>query len=193
MARKAGYSVGSFSFTLFTPESYADFIGMKDWMWESWAFHHSLREKASVSNEYCDLKPWREGLIRCYMRIWRWRLAYNRDLRKLETGDVRTMGSALKRTRELRTWNGTDPREDLSVCVDCSRVEWDGYPQIQSPVNNIMSTRWCTWSSRILKIDLFTLHHNYSFPSLLSSLPFPSMRVLLHPLTHSCLTTLASP
>jgi hypothetical protein len=57
MARKAGYSVGSFSFTLFTPESYADFIGMKDWMWESWAFHHSLREKASVSNEYCDLKP----------------------------------------------------------------------------------------------------------------------------------------
>ena len=27
----------------------------------------------------------------------------------------------------------------------------------------------------------------------LSSLPFTSMRVLLHPLTHSCLTTLASP
>ena len=25
------------------------------------------------------------------------------------------------------------------------------------------------------------------------SLPFASMRVLLHPLTHSCLTTLASP
>ena len=34
---------------------------------------------------------------------------------------------------------------------------------------------------------------NLPIPSLLSPLPFVSMRVLIHPFTHSCLTPLSSP
>jgi hypothetical protein len=46
--------------------------------------------------------------------------------------------------------------------------------QMIFPLNNYLST-------------------NLPIPSPLSPLPFASMRVLLHPLTHSCLTALASP